>query len=348
MGIKQKIKKMIPAFRARDAVLAAISAADQRCEKMIAELDAKNEYLFYCLQHREGETELETKKRVLMNLPKVEGDIRSFQIVANYILQRVKKICDENGLQFFLAGGTLLGAVRHHGFIPWDDDVDICIFREDLKKLEALLSRDDELVFQRCYRKRSDAEGGYVDKIKLRSSGNFFVDVFPFEIFGSDEEDPEALWEKSIPLSQSFYREMAKIFEEERVTFGQKLFPEAHPEIDEKVVALEHSYLEKFHRQFDNGKKHQYICLGIEQEMGFRKTEKIRKASNWLPIEKNALEFERTSYDAVNNYDEWLRLQYGDIWRLPRRIEQCHGNEICKNEGEATEVINRIKEGRNL
>lgn len=64
------------------------------------------------------------------------------------ILNVFRDICQQNGLQYFLAAGTALGAIRHQGFIPWDDDIDVLMTRADYEKLLTL----DELQCPTCYR----------------------------------------------------------------------------------------------------------------------------------------------------------------------------------------------------
>lgn len=65
-----------------------------------------------------------------------DGDtpIRQSQLVSLHVLEVFKRICEDHGLQFWLAHGTLLGALRHRGFVPWDDDVDVWITKADYEK----------------------------------------------------------------------------------------------------------------------------------------------------------------------------------------------------------------------
>ena len=65
------------------------------------------------------------------------------------LLKKFDKICKDNDVEYYLAGGSALGAVRHKGFLPWDDDVDLFITRNNyikLKRLKKLLS-DNDLLF---------------------------------------------------------------------------------------------------------------------------------------------------------------------------------------------------------
>ena len=109
------------------------------------------------------------------------------------ILSYFDKVCRDNGLPYSLAFGTMLGAVRHKGFIPWDDDVDVCLLREDYEKLLEILKNNEDDRFKVIDSKINDTYFYNVAKIvdtrtsliekkykKIYGYG-VYVDIFPLD-----------------------------------------------------------------------------------------------------------------------------------------------------------------------
>ncbi len=104
------------------------------------------------------------------------------------ITKEIDKICKENHLQYTLMGGSLIGAIRHNGFIPWDDDMDIGLLYDDYKKLISILkelnhpwltfdipgSKEYEEQFMKVYDARTTLKEMKSNRVK-----GVFIDVFP-------------------------------------------------------------------------------------------------------------------------------------------------------------------------
>ena len=92
------------------------------------------------------------------------------------ILKEIIRVCELHGIRYFIAYGSLLGAVRHQGPIPWDDDIDICMAREDYEKFSRVA--DSELDSQ--YELVSMARDlNYPMSLpKVQKKGTLFIDIF--------------------------------------------------------------------------------------------------------------------------------------------------------------------------
>lgn len=129
------------------------------------------------------------------------------------ILDEIDRICKENNLKYSLAYGTLLGAIRHKGYIPWDDDIDIFLFREDYDKLIALL-KDPNVKKQEWFSLLDDTVKDYyypfakaydsrthVKMDRHKGEMGIWVDIFPL-----DSLPRTRFFEKPFVLYCSFLR----------------------------------------------------------------------------------------------------------------------------------------------
>lgn len=79
------------------------------------------------------------------------SDIQTLQTIQLSILTYVDRVCAQHGLRYYLVGGTLLGAIRHQGFIPWDDDIDIGMPRRDYERFIRIMEQEGEYPYRLYY-----------------------------------------------------------------------------------------------------------------------------------------------------------------------------------------------------
>ena len=131
-----------------------------------------------------------------------KDELRKAQLLMLSILKEVHRVCEENGIHYFLSDGTLIGAVRHNGFIPWDDDIDIGMLREDYEKfcLHAHEILPKNLVIQNEY--TDSGYGQCYSKVVLqgtkwlehdakktsRKYSGLYIDIFVYDKIATDKK----------------------------------------------------------------------------------------------------------------------------------------------------------------
>lgn len=318
MWIKKFIGSHIPSIKYGDSIKTELIGLINKTNKIETEfvncID-KNEYLFWISQRKEGELLSETKKRVFLGLPKAEGELREIQLAELYILRKIKKICDNNGIQFFLMWGTLLGAVRHKGLIPWDDDIDIGMFRADYERLRELLSGDSELSIKRYYNTRE------LIKVKIKGFESIFIDIFLFEKI---DIDTNINWQDKLIQYGNIY---LKSLEEKtykylcKTKFGfDRMY--SCEQIDSEMSEIK-ANIEKEMPFYGQG---EYFCEVFER---YDIHKQVLKIENSFPLVE--VEFEGDNFFAFKDYDKFLEMRYGDIYRFPNKIFSHHLNEMTSD-----------------
>ena len=108
------------------------------------------------------------------------------------MLKKVDEVCRKYGLTYWAFYGTMLGAVRHHGFVPWDDDIDLAMFRDDYEKFQAVAPQEftEPYFFQNSYTDRivwpfSKIRDSRTTGIEFRDlkdvNQGIFIDIFPLD-----------------------------------------------------------------------------------------------------------------------------------------------------------------------
>lgn len=240
----------------------------------------------------------------ITKVPPAQGLLRDIQLANLTLLKELAYVCEKNNFKYILDAGTLLGAVRHSRFIPWDDDIDILMFREDYEKIVSAFkntTRDSDIYAE--YHRDKDTNSQYFIKIKHKKCPFLGVDIFPLDTYG-----------KHLSLKEQLIatNKICKIL--------KHLKKEIDPNISNKETKtiLTKTMKEK-------------ILLSSTNENGdfVYGVDFAHKLKNWfldrdivLPLRK--IQFEDSKYTTVNKPKEFLKNIYGDYMKYPKKMKILH------------------------
>lgn len=237
-------------------------------------------------------------------------ELRSIQLD---LLQKTAEFCDKNGLRYFLCGGTLIGAIRHKGYIPWDDDIDIAMPRPDYDRFVKIFNRSENYyqvvsletnpeyayAFAKVYDNRTELKELHYNGIPF----GVYIDIFP-----ADGVKDAAQIRKIMLLH--------KILNAKKANYSRRKLLNKIINTLAKLILLPFS-AQQIARWMDNeARKYAFgsvPCAGlIANPLGVG--EKVEKSVFESDIYK---EFEGRKYPVPIGYDTWLWSIYGDYMQLP-------------------------------
>ena len=264
-----------------------------------------------------------TKEETIENSP-----LRQLQLVELDILKEVVKICEENKFRYFLLGGTFLGAVRHKGFIPWDDDIDIGMPRPDYEKFmkiatQALpkellyknfrLGNEKTIYFARVENPSIQVEDSSALEKRVR---NAWIDIFPLDGM------PNNIIARRIKESYLLYRRLLLQYSQFSVIVNQDL--PNRPKHEQILINI--GKLIKPERFLDTKKCLKKLDKALRKcdyessdyivnFMGAYKFKEMFRRD--IYEETHEYKFETELLTAPKDYDLVLRQMYGDYMKPP-------------------------------
>lgn len=261
---------------------------------------------------------------------------------ANYeLLKAVDKLCKKIGVTYYLAYGTLLGAVRHKNFIPWDDDVDIWMKRDDYTKLFDYMSYHKEELYpiyfcSRIYTKNyeyginriTNLMYKYVDtRTHIESQYGIFIDVYPLDAVADSYNKFRKLYKRVDHLNTMYI-----LYLQDKSYSGNFVGGLIKRIANRMLLVIFKSqtnianYIEKKTNEIisNNYKKDcDYLCVVVW--WGYMKIHEKEIFDDTVAVTINNYEF-----PAPKEYDKLLREIYGDYMKLPPKEERVpyHGYKI--------------------
>ena len=255
---------------------------------------------------------------------KEELSTREIQEVSLEILKNITDVCEKINLRYALIYGTLIGAVRHHGYIPWDDDVDIMMPRPDYNQLLDYLS-EHKLPNLTVFNRNTHPEYPYMitrisdDRYILEMDNEksvgmgIFIDIYPYDGLGKTKDEAVKYGLKGDRLSSLCYQATRKHFAMETTVSPIRKVLKFPVFLISKIIGKNffQNKLDKLAgmKEYDNS---EFVGCVIWLSWG----EKDIFKREWFD-ETIMMPFENYSFRVPKHYDEVLRHEYGDYMILP-------------------------------
>lgn len=247
-------------------------------------------------------------------------DIEELKKIQIEVCQAIHTFCVENGIKYSLGCGTCLGAARHHGYIPWDDDIDIYLLRKDYNRLIAefpkiygdhyeliSLERDQHWLFP--YAKAYDNRTLMIEGNGSNKQIGVNIDIFPID----DVPDNQEEWIKYDKRRRVLQNIQALTFV--RPSKSRSLVKNTIIVLTSTIVTIlgRRRFAEHIDKYAQKNDKKGFLrvfetCQGIFQKRPFPKT---------LFAELIEVPFENTKFFIFKNFDAYLKNGYGDWRKLP-------------------------------